>query len=252
MGLFDLLQNQAIIDENDHSIDSDEVDMSEDEDEEDEAIILNDNDVVLDDEDEGDMDEEDGAVFLGMSVANVHPVSRASLSNDLQYHGVSDEDSSVSSSCFEKEEDTTTDNNTSSNPDTEFSALSRASIIPYQPSFIGQSIGPGPRGVFFELSLANQVMSDLSHLGMVHQLDGSHSGLARLPQSFVELYSLVNKVKGRDNSGSACGLMEDNDDGSSTETAICLITGAIMKSGSARRHMFSRGQARPPGACTVH
>lgn len=248
--IFDVLQNQAIIAANDLSFhsDEDEAEMSED----DEAIMLNDDDIVLDDDDDdaGDMDDDDGAMFLGMTVSDARSNSRASLSSDMPYHGVSDEDSSVSSSCYDKDEDV--DDNDVCHPDREFAALSKASIIPYQPSLIGQSIGPGPRGVFFEYSLANLVLSDLSHMGMVHRLDGSHSGLVRLPRSFVELYSLVNKVKGRDNGGGAYGLMEDNDDGSSAETAICLITGAVMRSGSARRHMFSQRQLRPPGACTVH
>jgi hypothetical protein len=59
--------------------------------------------------------------------------------------------------------------------------------------------------------------------------------LARLPKSFVELYSIVNKVKGRDEST----LVDDSDDVGSAETAICLLSGAVMRSGSSRRS-FSR------------
>jgi hypothetical protein len=55
--------------------------------------------------------------------------------------------------------------------------------------------------------------------------------LIRLPKSFVELYGIVNKVKGRDE-GSA---LDDTDDVGNSETAICLLTGAVMRSGSARR-----------------
>lgn len=55
--------------------------------------------------------------------------------------------------------------------------------------------------------------------------------LARLPKSFVELYSIVNKVKGRDDTT----LMDDADDIGSAETAICLLSGAVMRSGSSRR-----------------
>jgi len=59
--------------------------------------------------------------------------------------------------------------------------------------------------------------------------------LARLPISFVELYSIVNKVKGRDETS----LMDDTDDVGSAETAICLVSGAVLRSGAARRS-FSR------------
>jgi hypothetical protein len=59
--------------------------------------------------------------------------------------------------------------------------------------------------------------------------------LIRLPQSFVELYGIVSKVKGRDESTT----LEEADDTSSAETAICLLTGAVMRSGSSRR-AFSR------------
>lgn len=101
----------------------------------------------------------------------------------------------------------------------------------------------------------------------------------RLPKSFVELYSILNKVKGpRDDST----LMDDADDIGSSETAICLLSGVVMRSGSSRR-AFSRSvrdtdvfdiayvlrrhqeyahcshllpplflQSRPPGACTLH
>jgi hypothetical protein len=40
----------------------------------------------------------------------------------------------------------------------------------------------------------------------------------------------VNKVKGRDSTN-----IEDSDDGGSVETAICLLTGTVMRSGSPRR-----------------
>jgi hypothetical protein len=50
-----------------------------------------------------------------------------------------------------------------------------------------------------------------------------------LPKSFVELYSMVNRVKGRDSRS------DDNDDDGGVETAICLLTGAVMRSGTIRR-----------------
>jgi hypothetical protein len=56
--------------------------------------------------------------------------------------------------------------------------------------------------------------------------------LIRLPKSFVELYGLVNKVKGRDYSSG----LDDSDDAGNTETAICLLTGEVMRAGSMRRN----------------
>ena len=139
-----------------------------------------------------------------------------------------------------------------------FSYVSRSAIIPYQPSILGTSqVGPGPRGArgeLFEYKVANRVMKDLSHLGSVHmpgeysfkfaveeilqRLNTCHlcsfagaplSCLVKLPKSFVELYSMVNRVKGRDSRS------DDADDDSGFETAICLLTGAVMRSGTVRR-----------------
>jgi len=180
---------------------------------------------------------DDGAIFFGGRSTSRH----INFTGDMQHQGVSDEESSVLSN--------SADGGESSSQDLEFVSLSLASIVPYQPSLIGQDIGPGPRGIFFEYPVANRIMSDLSHLGMVHHLDHTGSGLVRLPRSFVELYSIVNKVKGRDVN---YGGVEEMDDGSSTETAICLLTGAIMRSGSSRRHLSRGITRRPPGACTVH
>ena len=45
----------------------------------------------------------------------------------------------------------------------------------------------------------------------------------------------MNKVKGRDETT----LMDDADDVGSAETAICLVSGAVLRSGSTRRS-FSR------------
>lgn len=59
--------------------------------------------------------------------------------------------------------------------------------------------------------------------------------MIRLPKSFVELYGIVNKVKGRDEATT----LDEADDVGSAETAICLLTGAVMRSGSSRR-AFSR------------
>ena len=98
----------------------------------------------------------------------------------------------------------------------------------------------------FESVAASAVMADLSHLGLTHRKDTPTFSLIRLPQSFVELYGIVNKIKGRDEQTS----LDESDDVGNAETAICLLTGSVMRSGSARRP-FQRTQ-RPPGACTIH
>ena len=81
---------------------------------------------------------------------------------------------------------------------------------------------------------------------MIHNPGSQKSSLIRLPRSFVELYSMVNQVKGRD----SAGTVDENDEASSSETAICLLTGTIMSSGSSRRP-YTRA-VKPPGACTLH
>lgn len=53
--------------------------------------------------------------------------------------------------------------------------------------------------------------------------------LVKLPKSFVELYGIVNRVKGRE------GRPDDTEDDSAFETAICLLTGTVMRSGAIRR-----------------
>jgi hypothetical protein len=53
--------------------------------------------------------------------------------------------------------------------------------------------------------------------------------LVKLPKSFVELYGIVNRVKGRD------GRSDETEDDSGFETAICLLTGTVMRSGAIRR-----------------
>jgi hypothetical protein len=126
-----------------------------------------------------------------------------------------------------------------------FAHVSRAAILPYQPSILGLSkIGPGPRGErgeHFEYNIASHVMKDLSHLGSVHLPGVPSNCLVKLPLSFVELYSIVNKVKGRDSNS------DDADDDNGYETAVCLLTGAVMRSG--RR---SKGSSRQEGTCTLH
>lgn len=67
--------------------------------------------------------------------------------------------------------------------------------------------------------------------------------LVKLPKSFVELYGIVNRVKGRE------GRADDAEDDSGFETAICLLTGSVMRSGTIRR---LKKDYRPPGTCTLH
>jgi hypothetical protein len=53
--------------------------------------------------------------------------------------------------------------------DREFACVSKSPIIPYQPStFALVGIGTIRQGTFFESESANRVMSDLSHLGLIH------------------------------------------------------------------------------------
>jgi len=130
--------------------------------------------------------------------------------------------------------------------DDDFADVSLSTIIPFQPRFLKTCfMGQGPRGSPFEYDIANSVMKDLSHLGTIHSRDPKNSCLIRLPQSFVELYSIVNRVRARDASS-----LEENDENTNTETAICLLTGTIMRSGPGKRTQ-ARSQ-RPPGACTLH
>lgn len=126
-----------------------------------------------------------------------------------------------------------------------FSYVSRSAIVPYQPSILGLKVGPGPRGArgdLFEYQVANSVMKDLSHLGSIHLPGEALSCFVKLPQHFVELYSMVNRVKGRDS------RTDTDDDDERFETAICLLTGAVMCAGTAKRAKSNR----PPGTCTLH
>jgi hypothetical protein len=57
---------------------------------------------------------------------------------------------------------------------------------------------------------------------------------------------MVNRIRGRDD-GSG---MDEGDDSGISETAICLLTGTVLRSGAPRRS-YPRS-SRPPGACTLH
>jgi hypothetical protein len=192
---------------------------------------------IADEDEEFDEAEEmvDFPGALGVGAGIVASVFGASPTSALSDGQDTDDDSSSG-----------TDGDNRS-PDREFAHLSRSPVLPYQPCILGtQKIGPGGMSQF-DYSAASAVMADLSHLGTIHRKDKPTFCLIRLPKSFVELYNLVNKVKGREDSTAG----EDNDDAGSSETAICLLTGKVMRSGSSRRG-FSSGRSRPPGACTLH
>merc|ERR1712127_250995 len=233
----------------------------------------------IDDEDDSDVDFEEGSVDLSSSVSNEDEVmeivdealaaeSEEEFENvdmDVDFDGDFDDpgfnDFGAAASIMMQQEldfdvDDASDVNAAlSEPDGSkisgpndrmFSYVSRSAIIPYQPSILGMSqVGPGPRGArgeLFEYNVANCVMKDLSHLGSVHLPGAPLSCLVKLPKSFVELYSMVNRVKGRDNRS------DDADDDGGFETAICLLTGSVMRSGTIRRMKTNR----PPGTCTLH
>lgn len=131
--------------------------------------------------------------------------------------------------------------------DGKFANVGRSAVLQFQPTLLGiEGVGQGRHGTMFDFVAANRVMSDLSHLGTTHRRDNPTFTLIRLPKSFVELYNIVNKINGRDDSNA----MEESDDVGSSEAAICLLTGAVMRSGSTRR-VYARS-SRPPGACTLH
>ena len=182
-----------------------------------------------------DMEMDEEMVDFADQVAGIAEVASASASHDGEESA--DEPSSSGS-----------DDGESSNDSSQlFAGVGQSPIISYQPSLLAQqSIGPGKHGSMFEAIAASAVMADLSHLGLVHRKDSPTFSLIRLPKSFVELYGIVNKVKGRDESST----LDEADDVGNSETAICLLTGAVMRSGANRRN-FHRTQ-RPPGACTLH
>ena len=198
------------------------------------------NDSLVDDSDEElidedmDMEDEEMIDFADVGIAVGAAAVAAAAGMNAEESG--DEPSSSGS-----------DDGENQNTSHVFAGLGESPIISYQPSLLAQApIGPGKQGSMLEASAASAVMSDLSHLGMVHMKDIPTFSLIRLPKSFVELYGIVSKVKGREESAS----LDDSDDVGNAETAICLLTGTVMRSGSSRRS-YHRSQ-RPPGACTIH
>jgi len=215
---------------------------SEDDDEEDEEMDIVDDALIGSDEesDDADMDVDDTfaprGILARMNNRRALDVLSSYLLTDPEFN-MDDDVSDVNAALSEPD-----GSKISGSDDRMFAHVSRAAILPYQPSILGISkIGPGPRGQRgerFEYKIANHVMKDLSHLGMVHLSGAPSSCLVKLPKSFVELYSIVNEVKGRESNS------DDADDDNGYETAVCLLTGAVMR--SARR---SKGS---DGTCTLH
>ena len=77
------------------------------------------------------------------------------------------------------------------------------------------------------------------------------SNLIRLPHSFIELYGLVNEIKSNAWLGSSHNEAEEQ--GVTTEPAICLITGEVLQAGRPdRQNPYSdRSLKQRPGNCTL-
>ena len=108
--------------------------------------------VELDNEEIAVVGFPDGAAGLGAI-----PASRNAAGNDGP--GDSSDENSSSGSDGER-----------GRSDREFAHVSRSPIISYQPSLLALAgIGAVRQGTFFESDLAIAVMSDLSHLGLIHR-----------------------------------------------------------------------------------
>eukprot|EP00934_Nitzschia_sp_Nitz4_P005331 Nitzschia sp. Nitz4//scaffold51_size120721//17088//26419//NITZ4_003718-RA/size120721-snap-gene-0.34-mRNA-1//-1//CDS//3329553835//5321//frame0 len=192
-----------------------------------------------DSEDDGadEMDVDEAEEMVGLSEATI-----GNLLDGFQSHGGQEAEESGDDPSTSGSED-----GDGQNPSRLFAGVGQSPIVSYQPSLLAvQEVGSGNEKSTIDTKAASAVMADLSHLGAIHRKDTPTFSLIRLPKSFVELYGIVNKVKGRDE-GSA---LDESDDSGNSEAAICLLTGAVMRSGSPRRP-FQRSQ-RPPGACTLH
>ena len=78
----------------------------------------------------------------------------------------------------------------------EFAFVSRSPIIPHQPSILGtQLIGPGTRGVPFEVESASRLMRDLSHLGLIHRKGESSMPYYPLCMRVLSLTLLSTKIR---------------------------------------------------------
>merc|ERR1719296_268386 len=230
--------------DSDIDFEEDSADFSSSESNEDEVMVIVDEALAVDSEEElenvdMDVDEGDDSDFEDTGADGFGAASAVMMQQELDFDV--DDASDVNAVLSEPDDSKIPGPN-----DRMFSYVSRSAIIPYQPSILGISqVGPGPRGArgeLFQYKVANCVMKDLSHLGSIHLPGAPLSCLVKLPKSFVELYSMVNRVKGRDNRS------DDTDDDGGFETAICLLTGAVMRSGTIRRMKANR----PPGTCTLH
>lgn len=244
----------------DEAMDEDSVDDMEEDDEEeidgedsDDAILLNDDNVMIR---FGAINAIDSALDMNADESDDEEMEDVEADGDLDFdYGmemiahdppsleVQNDESSYGAKQY------SWDKQVIAVSDQYFANVSSSAIIPYQPSFFGHKApGPGPRGGVLDVKKAANIMKDLSHLGLVHRPVGTYqgSGLIRLPKSFVELYSLVNRLK----SGGQIKSLDDGDDNSGGETAICLVTGAIIRAGTSRRSYNRR--SRSPGACTLH
>jgi hypothetical protein len=141
--------------------DNSDADMSSDESDEDEGMEIIDEEPLSDEELEhvDDMDID----FDFRNPSHFGIVSSFISSNICDNDDASDTDAAL----------VEPDGSTIPGPDdTFFANVSRTAIIPYQSSISGtQPVGPGPRGSrgeMFEYKLANRLMKDLSHLGMIH------------------------------------------------------------------------------------
>ena len=112
-------------------------------------------DMGADFEDEEDMDDStDMQDVFGL------PSLPSQQSQDASLINQNDEDSHISSSDIDSE---------IPDDDDLYANVASGSIIPFQPNFLGHKRpGPGPRGSSIDHSMASTIMSDLSHLGMIH------------------------------------------------------------------------------------
>ena len=154
----------------DHDEDDDDDDdsmSSEDESDEEDEMDMIDEELAASDEELEHVDDMD----IDMDNFDFRNPSRYGLvsslvSSDLDLD-MDDDASDTNAALTEPDGSTITGPN-----DVAFAHVSRAAIIPYQSSISGtQPIGPGPRGLrgdMFEYKIANRLMKDLSHLGMIH------------------------------------------------------------------------------------
>jgi hypothetical protein len=249
MDFFEHFHDEAMDEDSDDSMEDDD---DGDEDSDDAIPLNNDNimirfgeinavdsalDINADESDDEEMEDVEGDGDLdfdyGIEVVT-HDPPNLEVQNDESSHGV---------------KQYSWDTEAVAASDQYYANVSSSAIIPYQPSFFGHKApGPGPRGGVLDFKKAANIMKDLSHLSLIHRPIGSYqgSGLIRLPKSFVELYSLVNRLK----NGGQSKSIDDGDENSGGETAICLVTGAIIRAGTSRRTYNRR--SRSPGSCTLH